>query len=248
MNEQKNYGTKTEQAVTVEVYEDEQKFIVEHVFTEHTDNDFFTIDEAQQTILQSDALGQNTQMKNRAGAESRLKFWDEFCTRVGGYGEPGQETPENWRELVPDEDKLIAVDGVFKAQIVRDKKTDKPQFLGWSRKTNTTYKIESLYDGAVIETEIELRSKSAEDVSEWNEINNSISFKAGRLMESNTEMQLPSTARAKVALIRKLIVRNDNYLGNVPAHHLLIVANDYFATKATAAKKSSSSANASVSA
>lgn len=231
----REYDANLPQMVFVDVDDEGQNFQVEHYFSASQDEHFFQFDEKRQTLLKTNEHNKKIRLKNKA-AEAYLWFWNLFCTSVVGYGDPEEAQPENWRSLVLEEDKIAAVQGLFSAQIIPQKKTDK-KFLGWNRRQGADYKLEVLFDGDITEVAHRLKAKDAQIVSDWTDLSGAVEFESGRLLENKQEMSIPASAREKVPFFDKLIESSIGYRGRVPAFIKLLVVNDYFAATGQTGKK-----------
>ena len=232
----RQYDANAAQVVFVDVDDDGQKFQVEHAFNPHSDEHFFQFAGKRETLLKTNDANKKIRLKNKA-TEAYLWFWDLFCTAVAGYGDPDEAMPENWRDLVPEEDKISAVQGLFTAQIIPKKKKEDKKFLGWTRRQGAEYKLDVLFDGDVIQVEHRLKAKDAELTSDWTELSGAVEFEPGQLLESNDEMSIPASAREKVPFFDKLVESSTNYRGRVPAFIKLLIVNDYFAATGKTGKK-----------
>lgn len=231
----RQYDANAAQVVFVDVIDEGEDFQVEHYFNPHSDEIFFQFNEKRETLLKTNEHNKKIRLKNKA-AEAYLWFWNLFCTKVIGYGDPSEQQPENWRELVLEEDKIAAVNGLFSAQIIPQKKSDK-QFLGWNRRQGANYSLDVLFDGEILEVQHQLKTKNAELISDWTDLTGAVEFQNGRLLENNTEMSIPASAREKVPFFDKVVENSVGYRGRVPAFIKLLIVNDYFAATGQTGKK-----------
>src|ERR1041384_2485518 len=83
---------------------------VAHIIAPLTDKLLHEFDEARQVAVVGDSRQTGTETHTAAAA---VKLWEKVCLTVRGYGESDEDLPEDWRELVPVEDKIAVIDHVL---------------------------------------------------------------------------------------------------------------------------------------
>lgn len=168
-----------------------------------------------------------------AAASSRL--WLSLVVGVDGYGEEGEPLPENWKDLVPEDDKLLAINDLLFSEVVEDEDLEDAPVVtrrrAWGSSSSTkTIKIRSICDGREVITAHVFKAKTAADVQAYDRIKSGIRL-------TKKAMQLKPQMKAKAELYDRMAPETALYSGPVPLHHKALAITAFFETDAESTAK-----------
>lgn len=173
-----------------------------------------------------------------ANPNAEVDYWREQISFVRGYGEPGAELPDGWRDQVPDGDKEEAVKLLLAAEIVAAPPPKKAAFraFGARRGASGGIALRCYFDGYQLTTRHFLREATAEDNAQWKALSSGLRLKAGRRIgEGATE--IPAQMAAKAKLYDQMVTSYTGYAGHPPLHHKALVVSHHFGRVAQVLEK-----------
>jgi hypothetical protein len=214
---------------------------VMHVIAPLTDKLLNEFDEARQVAVIGDSNQTGTETHTASAA---VKLWEKACLTVRGYGDSDEDLPEDWRELVPVEDKIAVIDHVLTCVAVeKDAGESAASATGgraaWGANRSRTIETESYFNSEIILTSHTLRAKTAQDYAEYERINRLMfeNQRSGLRKKSERLAVFPATMRGKAALYDKIALSAAGYAESIPLHHKAVVVDSYFAQKGGTEKK-----------
>lgn len=232
--EEMNYDAFASQRVPLEINDDGETFEVTHKIEGLSNDLLFKYSDMRETLLQPD--GKDTKLVTD-GAEANLWLWDEICVGVDGYGEEDEALPPNWRELVPDEDKIAVVDALLSIDI-SPRKTDEPKkrkHIGWGQRGSNTLVLTAVFNGAYVETSHIFRTKTALDVEEYRKLSGTLTLKRRKLLKRG-ELKVPSQMREKFKLYNRMIERTEGCVA-ISALQAAALVDDFFGANVQGSEK-----------
>jgi hypothetical protein len=223
----------------IETGEGETK--VGHIISPLADKLLIEFDEARQVAV----IGDNRQTGTETHtATAAVGLWEKACLAVRGYGDSDDDLPEDWRELVPVEDKIAVIDHILTC-VVADSSTDaentaRPEGrAAWGANRAKSIRTESYFNDEIVVAAHVLRAKTAQDYVEYERLNRLMfdSARGGLRRKSERLAVFPATMKAKAELYDKLILRASGYTKRVPLHHKAVVVDAYFIAKSDTEKK-----------
>ena len=115
------YNADQSQEIPLSVETEAGEAKVAHVIAPLTDKLLHEFDEARQVSVVGDSRQTGTETHTATAA---VKLWEQACLTVRGYGESDDDLPEDWRELVPVEDKIAVMDHVLTCVAVERESCD----------------------------------------------------------------------------------------------------------------------------
>ena len=159
-----------------------------------------------------------------------LWLFNDRLVDVDGFGEPGEEKPENWRELIgTDLDKAAVIDSAYLAADIAPARLKEGKRHGWgvARQEASVIPVRALFEGYELTLTHE-RSQivTADQLAEFKSI-----MKHRFLVEGSrrgkTDTRIPPKAKRLGALYDRLGYVASGYEGRVPLHHkMLVVVHD----------------------
>jgi hypothetical protein len=237
----KKYDADQNQEIPLLVETEAGEAKVTHVIAPLTDKALHEFDEARQVAVVGDSRQTGTETHTATAA---VKLWGQVCLTVLGYGESDQDLPEDWRELVPVEDKIAVIDHVLTCVAVERESCDgnlpaRPARAVWGADRSRSIQTESYFNDEIVLTSHTLRAKTAQDYAEYERINRLMfeNQRSGLRKKSERLAVFPATMRGKAALYDKVAISSSGYAERVPLHHKAVVIDAYFAAKADTEKK-----------
>lgn len=234
MTDPKTNYTNENQTLTLEISGDDvAPARVSHTLGPITDKALIAFDE-RRSIAYATA-GKETDVEIRSAAAS-LALWNDLIVGLDGYGAPDEELPDNWRELVPADEKLQIVDDLLFCEIVED---EAPALGNLNRswaalaETRKTIRVRAFCDGREVFCDHVLGAKTAEHVLAYDKLRAGIRL-------GKKSMTLKPQMAAKGALYDRMIVEVEGYVGGligVPLHHKATVITALFESSAVGQKK-----------
>ena len=236
---QKLYDADQSQEIPLLVETEAGSAQVSHIIAPLTDKLLIEFDEARQVAVVGDSRQTGTETHTATAA---VKLWEKVCLGVRGYGDSDEDLPEDWRELVPVEDKIAVMDHVLTC-VVADKECDDSGAgaarVSWGANRSRGIQTESYFNDEIILTSHTLRAKTAQDYAEYERINRLMfeNQRSGLRKKTERLAGFPATMRGKAALYDKVATSAGGYAERVPLHHKAVVIDAYFTAKADAEKK-----------
>lgn len=233
----KFYQLEQHQAISLVVDIGTEDIQVQHNIAPLTDKLLVEFDESRQVAVVGDGRQTGTET-HTAGAA--VKLWDRVCSGVQGYGDSDEDLPEDWRELVPIEDKIAVIDHLLTCVVVEnDNGTEDSGRAPWGASRSRTIHTESYFNDEIVLTSHTLRAKTAQDYAEYERINRLMfeNQRSGLRRKSERLAVFPATMRGKGALYDKVVISAEGYEDGVPLHHKAVVIDAYFAPKSDTEKK-----------
>lgn len=232
-NPNENYNLEA-QTFALEISTDElAPTRVFHKFGKLTDKALIAFDERRS--IEYATAGKETDVEIRSAAAS-LGLWDDLILEVEGYGAPGEPLPENWRELVPADEKIQVIEDLLFCEI----REDDAAILGnlnrsWAAlaETRKTIRLRAFCDGREVFCSHVLGAKTAAHVLAYDKL------RAGVRLGKKA-MTLKPQMKAKGELYDRMIVEVEGYAGGVlgvPLHHKATVITALFESSAVGQKK-----------
>lgn len=232
-----HYSAEQTQEISLSIDTEHGSVNISHLLAPLTDRLLIDFDEARQVAVVGDSRQTGTETHTAAAA---AKLWDKACLKVRGYGDSDDELPEDWRELVPIEDKIAVIDHVLTCVVV-EKEIDNATEAraAWGVNRSRRIDTESYFNHVIILTSHTLRAKTAQDYAEYERINRLMfeNQRSGLRKKSERLAVFPATMRGKAALYDKVVVSAEGYSDRVPLHHKAVVIDAYFAVKSDTEKK-----------
>lgn len=203
--------------------------LLEHTFGPITDEALIAYDEARAVNYETHGKETDVSITAAAGA---LRLWSSLILNVEGYGAPGEELPENWKDLVPAEEKLQVIDDLLFTEVLEDAPGGLSVPRSWAglSEATKTIRLRAYCDGREVFVEHTFRAKTAEDVMSFDRL------RAGARLSKNA-MTLRPSMKPKGALYDRMIKETDGYSGPVPLHHKALVITVLFETSAASIAK-----------
>ena len=244
LENRKLYAADQGQEIPLLVETETAEVKVTHVIAPLTDKLLIEFDETRQVAVVGDNRQTGTETHTAAAA---VKLWDKACLNVRGYGDSDDDLPEDWRDLVPVEDKIAVMDHILTCVTVEKEASDNggdgadggTVRAAWGANRARSIQTESYFNEEIVLTDHTLRAKTAQDYAEYERINR-LMFENQRsgLRKKNERLAVfPATMRGKAALYDKLVLSSAGYEDRVPLHHKAVVIDAYFAAKADTEKK-----------
>jgi hypothetical protein len=232
----------SKQTFTLEIADDAGRYRVKHVFKPFADSP-----DTVQALLNYDnersisykTEGKDTEIKT-AATMAAINLWDRMIESVEGYGNPGEDLPANWKELVPAEDKVATINDLLFVDLKETQTDEDAPIRGraWGSAAATkTIDIVAYFDGREVFLSHTLKAKTAAEVMAYDRIKSRITL-------GKNEMSLKPQFKQKADLYDKLIVSVDGYSCDaalVPVHHKAFVITAYFDTDINSTTKKSTS-------
>ena len=207
--------------------EEEDDVITQH-YAALDDDVIAAHDELREVTLAQ--AGKKTSIKT-ASLAADCELFDKAAIGVDGYDEP---LPENWKELYPVDEKQTGVRRLLAVKVVRieDAERKGTKKRTWSNPQKSIgYRLICFMNGVRTETEhyvIPRSDKRFNDLFvEYDRIKNGVQLLEGDDLESS-DMQIPSTMRAKAELYDKIMLSYKNYAGRIPIHHRAAIVAAHF--------------------
>jgi hypothetical protein len=213
---------------------------VTHVIAPLTDKILIEFDEARQVAVIGDSRQTGTETHTATAAAG---LWDKTCLTVRGYGDSDEDLPEDWRELVPVEDKIAVIDHILTCVAVTEGEKEECESgtarAAWGANRARTIRTESYFSDEIVLTSHTLRAKTAQDYAEYERINRLMfeNHRGGLRKKTERLAVFPATMRGKATLYDKVIVNASGYAERVPLHHKAVVIDSYFTARADTEKK-----------
>jgi hypothetical protein len=234
----KQYDADQTQEISLLIETEADEVKVTHVIAPLSDKLLVEFDEARQVAVVGDNRQTGTETHTAAAA---VKLWDKACLTVRGYGESDEDLPEDWRELVPVEDKIAVMDHILTCVIAEKESSDGQSAAraAWGANRARTIQSESYFNDEIVVTGHTLRAKTAQDYAEYERINRLMfeNQRSGLRKKTERLAVFPATMRGKAALYDKVVLSTSGYSDRVPLHHKAVVIDAYFAARADTEKK-----------
>lgn len=238
----KNYDADQSQEIPLLVETEAGEAKVAHVIAPLTDKLLHEFDEARQVAVVGDSRQTGTETHTATAA---VKLWEQACLTVRGYGDSDDDLPEDWRELVPVEDKIAVMDHVLTCVALEKGERESGDGQGgparavWGADRSRSVRTESYFNDEIVLTSHILRAKTAQDYAEYERINRLMfeNQRSGLRKKSERLAVFPATMRGKAALYDKVAISSSGYAERIPLHHKAVVIDAYFAAKADTEKK-----------
>jgi hypothetical protein len=239
MSFEKLYDADQSQEIPLLVETEAGEAKVAHIIAPLTDKLLTEFDEARQVAVVGDSKKTGTETHTATAA---VKLWEKACLTVRGYGDSDEDLPEDWRELVPVEDKIAVMDHILTC-VTAEKEADENSAgasrVSWGADRARQIQTESYFNDEIILTSHTLRAKTAQDYAEYERINRLMfeNQRSGLRKKTERLAVFPATMRGKAALYDKVAVSASGYAERVPLHHKAVVIDAYFTAKADTEKK-----------
>jgi len=215
---------------------------VTHVIAPLTDKLLIEFDEARQVAVVGDSRQTGTETNTASAA---VKLWDKACLAVRGYGDSDEDLPEDWRELVPVEDKIAVMDHILTCVAIEKEAGGDGggARAAWGANRSRSVQTESYFNDEILPAAHTLRAKTAQDYAEYERINRLMfeNQRSGLRKKTERLAVFPATMRGKAALYDKVLISATGYGtdngGRVPLHHKAVVIDAYFTARADTEKK-----------
>ncbi|HEV7646328.1 MAG TPA: hypothetical protein VGO50_20505 [Pyrinomonadaceae bacterium] len=241
MTNNNSYNADQSQEIPLLVETEAGEAKVAHVIAPLTDKLLHEFDEARQVAVVGDSRQTGTETHTATAA---VKLWEQACLTVRGYGESDDDLPEDWRELVPVEDKIAVIDHVLTCVALEKSEQEScdgtlPARAAWGADRSRSIQTESYFNDEIVLTSHTLRAKTAQDYAEYERINRLMfeNQRSGLRKKSERLAVFPATMRGKAALYDKVAMSASGYAERIPLHHKAVVIDAYFAAKADTEKK-----------
>lgn len=165
--------------------------------------------------------------------DAATELYDELtATPPEGYGEEGEETPENWKEIIgADEKQFVIEDVLLAAEVITNAATKKLKRIGWgAQRRPSSVQLRCYFSGEQLVTEHFPREPkpSAAAITEFNAIRSSVWLVQGTKLGKGDTQIPPKMARyAKLYDVVFDQGRARGYKGRVPMHHKSVVIQHY---------------------
>lgn len=160
--------------------------------------------------------------------DASLWLFNDRLKDVEGFGEPGETKPENWRELIGnDQDRAAVIDSAYLAAMVVSAPPARPgKVLKWKPKRTGIVHLKALYNGfELILTHERTVEITSDHISIYNGIMKSRWLVQGTRL-GTPETRIPPKSARLAALYDRLKYQTTGYAGRVPAHHKALVVID----------------------
>lgn len=240
MSLDKFYDADQSQEIPLLVETETGEVKVTHIIAPLTDKLLIEFDEARQVAVIGDSRQTGTETHTATAA---VKLWDKTCLAVRGYGDSDEDLPEDWRELVPVEDKIAVMDHILTCVAVEKSEKGSDGSAGtraaWGANRARSIQTESYFNDEIVPASHTLRAKTAQDYAEYERINRLMfeNQRGGLRKKTERLAVFPATMRGKATLYDKVIVNASGYAERVPLHHKAVVIDTYFTARADTEKK-----------
>lgn len=158
-----------------------------------------------------------------------------------GFGAEGETKPENWKELVFDDDRdraAVIDDAYLAAQVVPAPLAKKGKRLPWSRPARkAVVNVLALFNGHQVRLTHERTAvPTSNQITEFRSIRKSRYLVQGTKLGQG-EIRVPPKARRLAALYDQLGYETTGYAGRVPLHHKALVVVHDLGKEAEAVRK-----------
>lgn len=231
------YDISAMQTFTFEATDDAGTYEFSHTFAPLAGREDALVRFDSDRSIEYSQTGKDTEIV-ASSAVASLRLWNELATAVTGYGED-DVLPPNWKEMVPEEDKVAAVRELLWAEIVIVDDDEKTSRLagrrGWADTLSgeKTIRIRSNFSGREVITAVTFRPRTAADLMAYERIQGRI-----RLTRSGS-LQIRPQLKAKGELFDRMLVSSIGYNSGIPLHHKALAITALF--EATAETKKSNS-------
>lgn len=219
-----------EQSYEFTIEDDDARYELTQVFKGLPDNVLAEFDRLRELSLEGD--GKTTDLKTNSVAADEYLF-DQLCVDVRGYD---GEKPENWKDLVPYDEKKAGISKLLAIKIVTDnsEKAVKKRSWGATRESNVV-ELQSYFSGKPVTTKVTFIKKTPADVAAYAVLKNRISLIDRGIDESS--MKIPASMKRKAELFDKLEKRIEGYDGEPPLHHKAAFVSGLFEPRIASTEK-----------
>ncbi len=223
------YDADAAQSFTFRRTDEEGEYEVEHIYGPLTDAALIEYDELRSVVMgKTKTKGEMKLLNVSLPADEAL--FDTVCERVDGYGEEGEEAPENWKELITADEKQQGVNTLLACELVEPERREggKAKRRKWGAgRSGRTIPIRAYFDGREVELSHTLPAKTAKNIEDYEAIRSEIHLTKGKSI-NQSDMKIPGQMEAKGALYDRMGVRATGYKGRVPLHHKAFIITEYF--------------------
>jgi hypothetical protein len=233
----REYDSRSSQTFNFETTDDQGTYAFSHTFGPLAGREDLLIAFDNERSIDYASKGKTTEI-TPSSAGAAMNLWKALAIAVAGYGDEGEPLPENWKDLVPAEDKVAAIAELLFVEIVEEGNAGNPEQRrrSWGSSVSTkTIKLLAYFDGREVEVSHNLKAKTAEDVMAYDRIKSGVRI-------HKTGMQLKPHMKQKGELYDKMIRSAEGYAGDsVPLHHKALVITAVFDQEAVSTTKKSNS-------
>lgn len=230
------YDSRSTQTFSFETTDDQGTYRFSHTFGPLAGRDDLLVAFDNERSIEYASKGKTTEI-TPSSAGAALNLWKALAIGVAGYGDEGEELPENWKDLTPAEDKVAAIAELLFAELVADENagSTEQRRRSWGLSDSTkTIKLVAYFDGREVEVSHTLKAKTAEEVMAYDRIKSGVRI-------HKTGMQLKPHMKQKGELYDKMIRSTTGYAAEVPLHHKALVITAIFDQDAISTTKKSNS-------
>lgn len=225
------YDADAPQKIALEIDDDEAKYEIVQHYRGLPDDVLVEYDRLREVVLET--TGDTTDLNNNSTAADEYCF-NELCVDVDGFE---GEKPENWKEMIPYDEKKFGIGKLLGVKIVSNdaEKQVKKRQWGTPSSANTVEIMARFNDTAILTLRAHFGSQTPADIAAYNVIKNRIS-----LIERGLDQQsikIPASIGRKAELFDKINPRVEGYSGRVPIHHKAAFITGFFESKISSAEK-----------
>ncbi len=206
------FNADAKQQFTFEVTDDDATYEITQVFSDLQDKILEQFDKLREVSLETS--GKVTDMQTNSVVADEYLF-DELCIDVLGYD---GEKPENWKEMIPYDEKKAGIGKLLAVKIVSDDKEKVVTKRSWDKPVlSGTVELKSYFSGELVKTKAFFERKTPADLAAYSVIKNRVSLLERGLDDS--AIKIPASMKRKADLFDKMDPKTDGYDGRVPLHH-----------------------------
>lgn len=225
------YDADASQSFTFEVEDQDSRYETTQVFKGLPDEALSNFDRLREVSLEGDGKRTTDVKTNSVQADEYL--FDELCVEVKGYD---GDTPENWKELIPHDEKEAGINKLLAFKIVHSDKTKTFKQRSWGHSlSSNTITLTCYFDSKILTTKCTFADKIPADIATYAAIRSRISLIEKGLDES--ALKIPASMKKKAAFFDKLTVRAEGYAGRIPLHHKAAFVTTFFESAISSAEK-----------
>ncbi len=225
------YDADAPQSFTFEVEDEDSRYEITQVFKGLPDEALIAFDRLREVSLEGDGK-QTTDVKTNS-VEADEYLFDELCIEVKGYD---GDTPENWKALIPHDEKQAGINKLLAFKIVHSDKTKTVKQRSWGNSISShTITLTCYFDSKILTTKCTFADKKPADIASYAVIRSRISLIEKGLDES--ALKIPASMKKKADFFDKLGPRVEGYDGRVPLHHKAAFVTAFFESVISSAEK-----------
>lgn len=227
--EQEIYDPDAEQRFTFGIEGDDEKYVITQVYRGLPDEVLEEYDRLREVLLSAE--GNKTDV-NTDSMEADEYLFNELCTNVEGFE---GDKPENWKELIPYDEKKAGINKLLAVKIVSSEKEKQVKKREWGKSVSSnTVEIKFYNNGKVASAKANFDRKTPGDIAAYAVIKSRLSLVDKDLDDS--AIKIPAQMKKKAKLFDKM---NPQVEGEkrTPLHHKAAFITGFFEPRISSTEK-----------